>query len=344
MADWNTKPSPTQAHAYLGTKGAFHTFRFNPDTVNWAYQENTISMDTIGGRVVQLLSVNVQGLTVEGKAGSRGELQRLAENVRSIMNFHIRTSLPVSFKVPSRRWNFRVYVEAMPQMGWDYSATTYPYSIQLQIVDDLTGIQAKKLERSALSRLITGIGYSPSVHGGDPQGFTKIVKSVTAANGSDAGNGSPASASSSGGGTGYITPAIRQVEAAMDVRFPGWTNGGDHVCKVSTGTDGYWSEHSWGNGVDIMTDQGKYNGQGNTIFNWLMKQFKDGKLPIAQILWQGQDQINGGSVEDHTNHIHVTGNPPQNSRTIMDSSQGLVNTSNTDKPGKKNCPSSSGAW
>src|SRR4030067_2149295 len=106
----------TQAHAFLGVEGISHTFRFNPDAVNWGYQEDVTSQDTIGGRVVQLLSVQVQDITVEGRAGSRGELQRLAENVRDIMAFHVRTPRPVSLRVPSRNWNFIVSGQALHQI------------------------------------------------------------------------------------------------------------------------------------------------------------------------------------------------------------------------------------
>lgn len=165
--------------AYL-VAGDFHlTLPVNVYTANWGYQENTVSMDTIGGRVVQLLSVQVTDLTIETVAGSRRELQRMADGISTIMKYHIKTSRPASFKVPSRKWNFQVYVSAMPQMGWDYTATTYPYSLTMAVQDDLTGIKTKQINVQALNRLSKGIGYNPSVHGGDPQGFSKIVKTVT---------------------------------------------------------------------------------------------------------------------------------------------------------------------
>src|SRR3954471_741544 len=129
-----------QAHAFIGNQQVHHTFKFNPDSANWDYKENISSQDTIGGRVVQLLSVNVGAVTVQGKAGSRAELQRLADNIRTLMDFHIRTSLPVNFRVPSRGWNFLVFVQAMPQIGWDVAATSYPYSLTLVVQEDLTGV------------------------------------------------------------------------------------------------------------------------------------------------------------------------------------------------------------
>lgn len=179
-----------QAHAYLGTESAHHVFKFNPSQVQWSYKQNTMSTDTIGGRVVQLLSVSVDGIQVGGVAGSRSELQKMAENVRAVMNYHIKTMRPVSFRVPSRRWDFKVYVTAMPQMGWDVAATAYPYSLQLAVDEDLTGVKVPEMQALALLRLYKGVGYDPAFHGGDPQGFDKIVKTVLAASQSTANGGS----------------------------------------------------------------------------------------------------------------------------------------------------------
>lgn len=169
---------PPSAHAFLGNKEVGHTFRFNPDSAQWGYQDNVQSIDTIGGRVVQLLSVQVTALAVTGRAGSRGELQRLATNIREIMNYHIRSQNPVQFRVPSRNWNFLVYVAAMPQAGWEVASTSYPYQLQLMIEEDLTGVKTRQLETKALGRLADGIGYNPALHGGNTSAFTELVDSV----------------------------------------------------------------------------------------------------------------------------------------------------------------------
>lgn len=159
----------------------------NPYTANWGYQENAISRDTIGGRVVQLLSVQVTELTVESVAGSRRELQKIAESTRQIMAYHVRTLRPAIFHVPSRNWNFHVYVTAMPQMGWDVGVTSYPYQLTMQIDEDISGVKTKQIEAGALKRLFEGVGYSPAVHGGDPTAFNAIVENVLAASATTAG-------------------------------------------------------------------------------------------------------------------------------------------------------------
>jgi len=171
-------PFPTQAMAFMGNDDVSHVFSFNPDQAQWSYKENIISQDTIGGRVVQILSVQMGSLSLKGRAGSRAELQRMASNMKSIMEYHVRTSRPVTFRVPSRQWNFKVYLTAMPQMGWDVAATSYPYQLEMAIEHDLNGVQSKKLEKEALRRLASGIGYDERVHGGDPAGFAELIQTL----------------------------------------------------------------------------------------------------------------------------------------------------------------------
>lgn len=166
------------AQAFLGNEVYFHTFKFNPSSVNWQYSNNTKSFDTLGGRVVQVLSSQVSRMSVTGVAGSRPELQRLAKNLKGIMDYHIRTQEPVAFKVPSRKWSFLVYLESVGQLGWDVKTVSYPYQLNLAITDDLTGIKNKELTDNILDRLAAGIGYNPNVHGGDALAFSDLVNSL----------------------------------------------------------------------------------------------------------------------------------------------------------------------
>lgn len=150
----------------------------NPYSASWNYTENAVSQDTVGGRVVQLLSVSVDELTVASVAGSRVELQKAASIVEQIMRYHIRTQRPARFRVPSRKWDFNVFVTAMPQVGWDVGATSYPYQLTMSVDEDLSGIKTAQIQKKALGRLAEGIGYNPGVHGGDAQAITQLVKTI----------------------------------------------------------------------------------------------------------------------------------------------------------------------
>lgn len=325
-----------QAHAYLGVPSAHHTFRFNPSQVNWGYKENTMSFDTIGGRVVQLLSVAVTDITVVGVAGSRDELQLLAENARAIMDYHVKTLRPVHFRVPSRQWDFRVYVNAMPQMGWDVAATTYPYQLTLAVEEDLTGVQSHKLESAALDRLVEGVGYNKSVHGGDPQAFQKIVKTVLSASagvatvGSDTANNTPTETGpnfqlgargygslepwTSGPTTASVLTVIQEVSSRFDR-----VRGGTYNCRTTA--SGGFSQHCAGNAWDICLEGGcsdtpSYQAYYDEIYKFLKSNIGAGlRLPISQVIWRNTCSLGascgGGYVSGHMNHIHVSGSPYQ---------------------------------
>lgn len=48
------------------------TLRHNPTAVDWTYNINTRVYDTYGGQVIQLLSVNIDTLTIQGQLGREG--------------------------------------------------------------------------------------------------------------------------------------------------------------------------------------------------------------------------------------------------------------------------------
>lgn len=178
MTTWNTTPQPTQAKAYLGVANQNAIFSFNPDEVKWSYKNNTISRDTIGGRVVQVLSASVEAMTVIGRAGSRERLQIFSRDLKNVMQYHIKTSEPVSFKVPSRNWDFRVYIQNVSSLGWDVTTTSYPYQITLIIEEDLNNIIGYQLKDNTFDNLIKGIGYNPEFHGGNTGEATRYVEAM----------------------------------------------------------------------------------------------------------------------------------------------------------------------
>lgn len=300
------------ANAFLGNERAFHTFKFNPAAVQWNYSNNTRSFDTLGGRVVQVLSARIDGLAVTGVAGSRDELQKIAKNLQNIMRYHTNTQEPVLFKVPSRNWNFQVYLQSVNNLGWDVQTVVYPYQLNLAVVDDLSGVKAQELGKQMLDRLAEGIGYNPDVHGGNAPAFSDLVNSLqltypTVQNGIDEGD-EPADGSSGGKGSGTVdtsgSAAIKKVAAYVFKTYPKAINLGIYNCRhIKDSTT--WSQHAWANGLDIGGDIIYLN----TIALDLLKQARAGTLPIAQILWKQKNLMSGGAVYDHTDHIHISGDP-----------------------------------
>jgi hypothetical protein len=153
-----SSPGDSQAIAYLdGNK-----LPYGPNSLSWDYTLNTASFDTLGGRVLQILSVKIDTMTLQGDAANRNSLILLYYMVNLIQNKQIQTQTPVTLSLPTRGWQFSVWVRSFPQMGWDYATVTYPYSLQLEIDQNSYSIDeiSSSVTESALGDLADSIGFS----------------------------------------------------------------------------------------------------------------------------------------------------------------------------------------
>lgn len=195
--------------AVLEGGGIRYRFAFNPDSVAWGYSENVVPTSTIGGKVIQLLSVKVDSMEVTGMAGSRQELQALAQHVFAFMEYHSRSQNPVDFVVPSRRWHFRVYVVGLPAVGWTVATVGYPWRLRFEVDEDL-GITTPTILRNELNRLAKGIGYDPRYSGGDVDAWFEGAGTSTDGTGGTGGVEVPAK--------GTIEEKIRAVWGPMEAK------------------------------------------------------------------------------------------------------------------------------
>lgn len=135
-----------------------HTLPFNIDSLSWGYDMTTNSTDTLGGRVIQVLNVKVQGMTMEGMAGSRKNIVVLYALCKQAMDKHVETERPVRLIVPSRDWQFDVYITSFPSVGWDLKTVGYKYRISLDVDEDF-GSLTEKVKSSEIKRMARGMGY-----------------------------------------------------------------------------------------------------------------------------------------------------------------------------------------
>jgi hypothetical protein len=157
----------------IGSDEVKHTFTFNPNSIKWGYTQNTQSFDTLGGRVIQILSVKADTMTVEGDTGSKKELQRLASNIAAIMNYHLQTERPIRLTIPSRSWKFNVYITQFPSIGFKTDTISFPFQLKMELNEEF-GVTTDTVLRNELNRLKKNIGYSPKWHGGDAALFEEI--------------------------------------------------------------------------------------------------------------------------------------------------------------------------
>lgn len=98
------------------------------------------------------------------------------------------------------------------------------------------------------------------------------------------------------------TAAVLTIQGAVGLRFPTIKRMEIQSCRKIAGSSN-WSQHSWGNAVDIFP---KDKTQGDQIYAFLLAAKQNGLLPISVICWQD----NGGcDAEAHRDHIHVAGSP-----------------------------------
>lgn len=146
--------------------------------------------------------------------------------------------------------------------------------------------------------LVTGI-----FTGSDPTPLPPIpgLTPGTTATGTPLTGGTPPAAS----GSGQVQASVQSVWSAVQARYPKARSAGMFQCRRIAGSS-TWSQHAWGNAVDIVGPTSLYMGR---IAAWLLAEARANRLPIAQVLWQGKDLLSGGSVSGHYDHIHVSGRP-----------------------------------
>jgi hypothetical protein len=103
-----------------------------------------------------------------------------------------------------------------------------------------------------------------------------------------------------------VTPPIRKAWADVYARWGAQvSNLGTFACRRIFGrpAPAPWSEHAWGNAWDIG---------GSTAVLSAVARYLAQQPYAAQVLWQGRDLVTGASVEDHYNHVHISGRPLRN--------------------------------
>jgi|SRR6185437_131599 hypothetical protein len=178
------------------------TFRVDPEAISWNWHVLTNVIETIGGRVVQVIGAYLDDLTVSGSFGQDhstpdGESWRQAEAflrmVTKIMEFQSQDSTqqdkmhpPAIFTYPPKNYRFRVYVKALTDADGGNSIVMTPgkfnqrYTLALFIVADgsdalvkagtTNGVyDAKQNEAIAayMARISDGIGWHFSQYNGD---------------------------------------------------------------------------------------------------------------------------------------------------------------------------------
>jgi hypothetical protein len=178
------------------------TFRIDPESISWNWTVLTNVIDTIGGRVIQVIGAYLDDLTVQGSFGQdhstpSGESWRQAEAflkvVTQIMEHQSSDASkqaemhpPAVFSYPPRSWRFQCYVKALTDADGGNSIVMTPgkfnqrYMLTLFIVPDgsgkltkagtTNGVYSAKAEQAIaayMNRISDGIGWHYTQYNGD---------------------------------------------------------------------------------------------------------------------------------------------------------------------------------
>lgn len=177
-------------------------FRIDPDLIEWHWQVLTNVVDTIGGRVIQVIGARLDDLTVRGSLGqdhanratgeSWQQAQAFLDTVTAIMERQasdaVQNSLmhpPAVFTYPPKGWRMNVYVKALTDPDGDNSVVLKPgkanqrYVLSLFVVGESSALtvagttpngalaqQSSQAIAQFMARISDGVGWKASQYTG----------------------------------------------------------------------------------------------------------------------------------------------------------------------------------
>jgi hypothetical protein len=192
------------------------TFRIDPENILWSFEILTNVVETIGGRVIQIIGSYLDDLTVSGSFGedhstSKGESWRQAEAfllmIQQIMeaqsadaNQQKMMQPPAVFTYPPKNYRFNVYVKSLDDADNPGTSVVMTpgkfnqrYNLTLFIVQDastalvqagssngVVGQQADAAVAAYMARISDGIGWKFSQYTGVSGGASTIKPKAAA--------------------------------------------------------------------------------------------------------------------------------------------------------------------
>jgi hypothetical protein len=191
------------ATATLGYSGGPSiAFRIDPDLIDWTWSVQTNVVETIGGRVIQILGARLEDLTLQGSLGqdrskksggeSWQEAQDFLATITAIMekqsadsNQQATMHQPAVFSYPPKGWRWNVYVKSLTDPDGGNSIVLTPgkanqrYVLTLFIVNEgaeltpagsgETGALAQQSQTAItqfMARISDGVGWTANKYTG----------------------------------------------------------------------------------------------------------------------------------------------------------------------------------
>jgi hypothetical protein len=134
-------------------------FRTNPNSVTWDYNLVTHVQPTYGGRVVQILGVNMDHLSVKVDCGMGGwpYAMQVVQFMRDMMVTQ-RNGESGTFVYTTRGWHLKVFALNVP-FADEVTSTVRELELEFKIQEDVSGLAVRASLTDALRRLSNGVGF-----------------------------------------------------------------------------------------------------------------------------------------------------------------------------------------
>lgn len=173
-----------------------YTFDINPSTASWTYTLKTNSIDTYGGRVIQILYCRIDNLSVSGQLkvsrDSRqwSEMERFEGSMKSIMASHAETHEPVKFRFDALDWEGDVFLTGYSNVEYSPSTSAVSYKLMFVVDSGFATISqdVSDSEKTALGAIKSGVDYVRSVYNTPTVSSWEDVKSALKKAIGDSGN------------------------------------------------------------------------------------------------------------------------------------------------------------
>lgn len=152
-------------------------FRINPEEVAWTFEVRTKVISTIGGKVIQILGVDVGDMTVRGSFGKGGRVEQQRFLQWCLERSRAQTEQDkalVRFRLPDKGWDFGVKIKGLTESPTQSSvnlttANINPsFTLTLHVEDDLQDLTEIKRAAQAnyVANLSRGVGWKRTEYNG----------------------------------------------------------------------------------------------------------------------------------------------------------------------------------
>jgi hypothetical protein len=143
--------------------------------ISWAYNLNTQAFPTYGGEVIQVLSANIDNITITGEVRSYAQMEQIYDWFLRYMQVATQgyrdeggyDESPVLMQYPHRGWTMKIKPISLPQMRYGREVIVPEWQLEAAMVQP-------DIEQLHLT-LDTGVG---SLVSGDVDNFKKITGNV----------------------------------------------------------------------------------------------------------------------------------------------------------------------